>query len=105
MTEEALVDSKTLFTLERETEQAERAEESAKMTQRIAELSEQLSVSEISDSRSTAGNCTIDDVRASEAEDPEYQPDPQHEAVRRRNEISSTDCCDGSLGPRRTETR
>ena len=70
---------KTLFTLERETEQAEQAEESAKMTQRIAELSEQLSVSaarvkELE--RENARLTTLANTRKIE-----YVPDPNHASV------------------------
>ena len=75
---------KTLFTLERETEQAEQAEESAKMTQRIAELSEQLSVSKsltLAAQQEIARLTTLASERKIE-----YQPDPQHEAVRKERD-------------------
>jgi hypothetical protein len=70
---------KTLFTLERETEQAEQAEESAKMTQRIAELSEQLSVSAARVKELERENARLTTLAGTRKI--EYVPDPAHASV------------------------
>jgi len=70
---------KTLFTLERETEQAEQAEESAKMTQRIAELSEQLSVSAARVKELERENARLTTLAGTRKI--EYVPDPNHASV------------------------
>ena len=70
---------KTLFTLERETGQAEQAEESAKMTQRIAELSEQLSVSAARVKELERENARLTTLAGTRKI--EYVPDPNHASV------------------------